>query len=395
MQRLSIIGSTGSIGTQALTIVREDPELRAVVLAARSNIALLKEQIYEFRPELVCVFDHDRAQELDRELRDEGVLPDSDIPRIVSGMDGLCEAAAYEGSDTVLVSVVGMIGIRPTMAAIRAGKKIALANKETLVCAGHIIMPMIREYGVELMPVDSEHSAIYQCLMGEEHESIEHIYLTASGGPFRGKKRDELRHMTASDALKHPNWSMGSKITIDSATMVNKALEIMEAHWLFDVDIDDIIPIIQPKSIIHSMVEFRDGAIKAQLGSPSMLVPIAFSLYAPGRPHVKEEPRLDLSVLRSIEFEEPDPETFRGLSLGIRAGKAGGLMPTIFNAANEEAVALFLDGSIGFLDIDEAIGYAMDHMDNLPDPELESILKAETEARGLVRAYFDKGDRSI
>ena len=394
-KNISILGSTGSIGRQALEIVRSDSDLRAVALAARSDISKLKDQIYEFRPRMVCVYDRDKMDELYQELRQEAVLSAKDMPELVSGMEGLCKAASFDEADTSLISVVGMIGIRPTIAAIRAHKKIALANKETLVCAGHIIMPMVREEGVELMPIDSEHSAIYQCLMGEEHESISRILLTASGGPFRGKKREELSSVGPEDALRHPNWSMGAKITIDSATMVNKALEVMEARWLFDVGIDQIDPIIQPRSIIHSMVEFRDGAIKAQLGAPSMLVPIAFSLYAPKRSPIPSEPKLDLLEVSSISFEKPDMDTFKGLALGIEAGKQGGLMPTAFNAANEEAVSLFLGKKIGFLDIADGIGAAMQRATDKRDPELSDILMTEEWSRSFIRQHFNIGEQRI
>ena len=394
-KNISILGSTGSIGRQALEIVRSDSDLRAVALAARSDISKLKDQIYEFRPRMVCVYDRDKMDELYQELRQEAVLSAKDMPELVSGMEGLCKAASFDEADTSLISVVGMIGIRPTIAAIRAHKKIALANKETLVCAGHIIMPMVREEGVELMPIDSEHSAIYQCLMGEEHESISRILLTASGGPFRGKKREELSSVGPEDALRHPNWSMGAKITIDSATMVNKALEVMEARWLFDVGIDQIDPIIQPRSIIHSMVEFRDGAIKAQLGAPSMLVPIAFSIYAPKRSPIPSEPKLDLLEVSSISFEKPDMDTFKGLALGIAAGKQGGLMPTVFNAANEEAVSLFLGKKIGFLDIADGIGAAMQRATDKRDPELSDILMTEEWSRSFIRQHFNIGEQRI
>lgn len=394
-KNISILGSTGSIGRQALEIVRSDSDLRAVALAARSDISKLKDQIYEFRPRMVCVYDRNKMDELYQELRQEAVLSAKDMPELVSGMEGLCKAASFDEADTSLISVVGMIGIRPTIAAIRAHKKIALANKETLVCAGHIIMPMVREEGVELMPIDSEHSAIYQCLMGEEHESISRILLTASGGPFRGKKREELSSVGPEDALRHPNWSMGAKITIDSATMVNKALEVMEARWLFDVGIDQIDPIIQPRSIIHSMVEFRDGAIKAQLGAPSMLVPIAFSIYAPKRSPIPSEPKLDLLEVSSISFEKPDMDTFKGLALGIEAGKQGGLMPTVFNAANEEAVSLFLGKKIGFLDIADGIGAAMQRATDKRDPELSDILMTEEWSRSFIRQHFNIGEQRI
>lgn len=392
MRELAILGSTGSIGTQTLELVRADHVLHAVVLAAHGNIDLLEAQIQEFAPELVCVYHQKKAEELaerlgvkltqltgDAQSDDEtvrnAVLENrqkknaakgahgtaASLPVIVTGMEGLLVCARYAPAETVVVAVVGMIGIRPTMAALSAGKNVALANKETLVCAGHLIMPMAErpDGSSAIIPVDSEHSAIYQCLVGEKKASVEKLLLTASGGPFRGRDLSALETIRPEDALKHPNWSMGAKITIDSSTMVNKALEVMEAHWLFDVPVDAIEIVVQPQSIIHSMVAFRDGAVKAQLGVPSMLIPIEYALYAPGRRSLPAEEKLDFAKLSSIELSVPDLEVFRGLWLGIEAGKQGGIMPTIFNAANEEAVAAFLGGNIRYLDIPASIEAAM------------------------------------
>lgn len=380
---LSVLGSTGSIGTQTLKLVDLDPNLRVAVLAANSNIALLYEQIQKYKPELVCVYREDKAEELREWLRLG--RPETASCRVVSGMEGLLEAAAYPAADTVVVAVVGMIGIKPTIAAIRARKKIALANKETLVCAGHIIMPLVKECGVCLMPVDSEHSAIYQCLVGEKHSAVEKLLLTASGGPFRGFRREQLENIRPEDALHHPNWSMGAKITIDSSTMINKALEVMEAHWLFDVPVDDIQIVIQPQSIIHSMVQFQDGAVKAQLGVPSMLIPIEYALYAPDRVPLPPEEKLDFTKLKEITFSVPDEEVFRGLYLGLKAGRRGGTLPTVFNAANEEAVAAFLAGKIRYLDIPAGIEAAMEAHQVKEAPDVEEILSAEQEARAFIR----------
>lgn len=383
MKRFSILGSTGSIGTQTLEILRADPEMKVTALAVLKNIDKLEEQIREFHPELVCVYDEKKAKELKERLNGQ-----ADVPEVVSGMEGLIRCASLKNCDTVVVSVVGMIGIRPTIAAIRAGKHIALANKETLVTAGHIIMPMVKAYGVKLMPVDSEHSAIYQCLTGEDHDGIDRILLTASGGPFRGFTKDQIKNVTAADALKHPNWSMGAKITIDCATMVNKALEVMEAHWLFDVPVDRIQVVVQPKSIIHSMVQFVDGAVKAQLGVPSMLIPIEYALYEEKRHRLPREEKLDFTTLTSIEFCVPDMEVFRGLYLGIEAGKKGGTMPTVFNAANEELVAAFLAGKIGFTDIAEGIEKAMHAHVWTDAPELETVFETEDWARNFIREEY-------
>ena len=382
-RKLSILGSTGSIGTQTLKLVDLDPALSVTALAACSNVQLLLSQIRKYRPELVCVYREDKAEELKKQLAGTDCAC-----RVVSGMNGLIEAAEAEAADIVVVSVVGMIGIRPTIAAIRSGKKIALANKETLVCAGHLIMPLVRECGVELMPVDSEHSAIYQCLVGEPGSAVEKLLLTASGGPFRGFSREQLKGIRPEDALKHPNWSMGAKITIDSSTMINKALEVMEAHHLFSVPIDNIEVVIQPQSIIHSMVQFHDGAVKAQLGVPSMLIPIEYALYAPERRELPPEEKLDFRSLAGLSFSVPDLEVFRGLFLGIEAGKRGGSMPTVFNAANEEAVAAFLAGKIAYLDIPEGIEAAMNAHTVKEDPDVEEILETESWARAFIRERF-------
>ena len=382
MMNITVLGSTGSIGTQALSILENDPEVRVSGLCCMSNIEKMEEQAVKFRPSVVCVYDEKKARELETRLSARDIRT-----KVLSGMEGLEELAALPEADTVLVSVVGMIGIRPTLAAIRAGKRICLANKETLVCAGHIIMPLVKEKKVRLLPVDSEHSAIFQCLQGEEGNSVSRLLITASGGPFRGKTREELEKVTAADALRHPNWSMGAKITIDSSTLVNKALEVMEAHWLFGVPYEKIEVVVQPKSVIHSMVEFEDGAVKAQLGVPSMLVPIAYALYYPKRIRLPEE-RLDFSAMSGIELGTADTAVFRGLSLGMEAGRTGGTLPTVFNAANEEAVALFLKGRITWLSIAEGIEAAMRHHIVKAEASLGDIFEAEAEARSFIRGYF-------
>lgn len=370
-KRIAILGSTGSIGTQTLEVVRENKDITVVGLSAGSNITLLEAQIREFHPKLAAVWDEAKAKELRIRTADLSV-------KIVSGMEGLLELAAMEESDILVTAIVGMIGIRPTVAAIKAGKDIALANKETLVTAGHIIMPLAKECGVSILPVDSEHSAIFQALHGEESREVHKLLITASGGPFRGKKTADLEHVRVEDALKHPNWAMGQKITIDSATLVNKGLEVMEAKWLFDVDLDHIQVVVQPKSIIHSMVEFVDGAVMAQLGTPDMKLPIQYALYYPHRRYLPGE-RLDFHKLKEITFEEPDMETFRGLPMAMEASRIGGSMPTVFNAANESAVAKFLHREIAFLDIYRIIESAMEHHQVIADPSLEQIL--ETEAK--------------
>ncbi len=369
MKNISILGSTGSIGTQTLDIVSKNDDLKVVALAAYGNIALLEQQIRQFKPELVCVYDEAKAAELRANITDMNI-------KVVSGMDGLIETAVIASADIVVTAIVGMIGIRPTLAAIQAGKDIALANKETLVTAGHIIMPAAKEYNVKILPVDSEHSAIFQCLNGECGRQIDKILLTASGGPFRGKTTAELKDVTVEQALKHPNWAMGRKITIDSASMVNKGLEVIEAKWLFDVDFSQVQVVVQPQSLIHSMIQFKDGAIMAQLGTPDMRLPIQYALYYPERRYLDGE-RVDFAKIAQITFENPDMDTFRGLALAYQAGKKGGSMPTAFNAANERAVAMFLDKKIKFLDIYEIIEESMNNVKFVEAPTLEQILDTE------------------
>ena len=370
MKKIAILGSTGSIGTQTLDVVREhSDELQVVALAAGTNKERLKEQIKEFHPKLVSLSDEKKAQELKEELAGEQV-------EVVCGMEGLIEVAGADSADVVVTAVVGMMGILPTMEAIKKGKDIALANKETLVTAGHLIIPMAKEYGVSILPVDSEHSAIFQSLQGEPKAALDKILLTASGGPFRGKSAEFLETVTLEDALNHPNWSMGPKITIDSSTMVNKGLEVMEAKWLFGVDYSQIEVVIQPQSIIHSMVQYVDGAIIAQLGTPDMRVPIEYALFYPERRSLSGD-RLDFSKLSQITFEKPDYKVFRGLSLAIEAGKTGGTMPTVFNAANERAVAKFLKGEIKYTDIVRSNEKCMDAHKVSAHPDLEEILATE------------------
>lgn len=377
MKKIVILGSTGSIGTQTLEIVRYHKDIQVTALAARSNIALLEAQAREFLPDMVCVWEEEKAKELAGKLRDLQV-------KVCAGMEGLLEAASMERADMVVTAVVGMIGIRPTIAAIKAGKDIALANKETLVTAGHLIMPLAEKAGVKIYPVDSEHSAIFQSLKGEDAARISRILLTASGGPFRGRTREQMRDVKPEDALKHPNWSMGRKITIDSATMVNKGLEVMEARWLFGVDFDRIEVVVQPQSVIHSMVEFADGGIIAQLGTPDMKLPIQYALYEKER---KDLPgaRLDFGTLGKITFETPDFTNFPGLALAYQAGRAGGSVPTVFNAANEWAVSRFLDGKIGFLAITDMIEEAMENHRMIAHPTVEQILDCEAETYELLR----------
>ena len=371
MKKIAILGSTGSIGTQTLDVVRANGDIEVLGISAGRNVKMLEEQAREFHPKLIAVWDENAAKDLAVRLQDMDV-------KIVSGMDGLLELARMPETDILVTAVVGMIGIRPTMEGIKAGKDIALANKETLVTAGHLIIPMAKEYGVQILPVDSEHSAIFQALHGEKREQVEKLLITASGGPFRGRKRDELKNVTLADTLKHPNWVMGQKITVDSATLVNKGLEVMEAKWLFDVDLDHIQVVVQPKSIIHSMVEFKDGAVMAQLGTPDMRLPIQYALYYPERRYLEGE-RLDFPQLKEITFEDPDMETFLGLPMAMDAARAGGSMPTVFNAANELAVKKFLQEKIGFLDIYEIIGQSMDRHQVIANPDLDEILAVEAE----------------
>lgn len=378
MKKIAILGSTGSIGTQTLEIVRAQKDIKVTALAAGRNISLLEQQIREFSPKLVCVWEEEKAKELAIMVQDLSV-------RIVSGMAGLIEAATEVSAEIVVTAIVGMIGIRPTIAAMEAGKDIALANKETLVTAGHIIMPLAKEKGVRILPVDSEHSAIFQSLNGEDNKSVHKILLTASGGPFRGKTRNELEHVTLEDALKHPNWSMGRKITIDSSTLVNKGLEVMEAHWLFGVSMDQVQVVVQPKSVIHSMVEFEDGAVIAQLGTPDMKLPIQYALYYPERRFLAGD-RLDFWSIGQITFEKPDMENFPALSLAYEAGRTGGTMPTVFNAANERAVAKFLNKEISYLTITDMIEGAMRGHTVKENPTVSEILEAEAAAYDYIES---------
>lgn len=377
MKKAAILGSTGSIGTQTLEIARTNKDIGITALAARNNITLLEDQIREFRPKLAAVWSREKAAELRSRVRDLEV-------KIVSGMDGLLEVACEPEAEILVTAIVGMIGILPTIEAIKAGKDIALANKETLVTAGHIIMPLAREKDVSILPVDSEHSAIFQSLQGGQEKALHKILLTASGGPFRGKKREELADIQVEDALKHPNWTMGRKITIDSSTMVNKGLEVIEAKWLFGMSVDQIQVVVQPQSIIHSMVEYKDGAVIAQLGTPDMKLPIQYALYYPERRYLPGD-RLDFSALSQITFEQPDMDTFFGLRLAYEAGRAGGTLPTVFNAANERAVAMFLEGKILYLEIPEMIQACMEAHKNLADPTVEEILKTEQETYEFIK----------
>ena len=380
MIKIAILGSTGSIGTQTLDIVRKNKDLQVLGLAAGRNISMLEEQIREFSPRLAAVGDEEKAAELRERVKDTDC-------KVVGGMDGLLELAAMEGTQILVTAIVGMIGIRPTIEGIKAGKDIALANKETLVTAGHIIMPLAEQYGVRILPVDSEHSAIFQALNGEEHKTIDKLLITASGGPFRGRKTEDLRDIQGEDALKHPNWAMGQKITIDSATLVNKGLEVMEAKWLFGVDLNQIQVVVQPQSVIHSMIRFTDGSVMAQLGTPDMRLPIQYALYGGTRRYLDGE-RLDFAKLGSITFENPDMETFKGLPLAMKASRTGGSMPTVFNAANEKAVALFLQKKIAFLDIYRIIEDAMESHKVIPAPTVEEILNIEQEIYNRIESRW-------
>ena len=369
MKTISLLGSTGSIGTQTLEIVRANGDIRVAALAAGRNIKLLEQQIREFKPRLAAVWEEKDAAQLRLSVADMQVT-------VLSGMDGLKAVAVCEEAEVLVTAIVGMIGILPTIEGIRAGKDIALANKETLVTAGHIIMPLAKECGIRILPVDSEHSAIFQCLNGENGRQIDKILLTASGGPFRTKSWEELQNVGLTDALKHPNWAMGQKITIDSASMVNKGLEVMEARWLFGTELDQIQVVIQPQSVIHSMVQFQDGAVMAQLGVPDMKLPIQYALYYPERRYLAGE-RLDFAKLGSITFENPDTETFKGLAYAFEAARIGGSMPTVFNAANERAVSKFLKQKIGFVQIYEIIRCCMDCHRVIEHPDVNQILDTE------------------
>ena len=380
MKKIAILGSTGSIGTQTLEIVRENPDLKVVALAAGSNVKLLEEQIREFKPKLVSLQSEEACEDLKARIADLQV-------EVVPGMEGLIRIAEMEESEILVTAIVGMIGIRPTIAAIKKKKDIALANKETLVTAGHIIMPLAAQMGVSVLPVDSEHSAIFQSMQGENKERISKLLITASGGPFRGKTKEELTNIQVEDALKHPNWSMGSKITIDSATLVNKGLEVMEAKWLFDVDLDRIQVVVHPQSIIHSMVEYVDGGIIAQRGTPDMKLPIQYALFYPDRRPMNGK-RVDFYELGNITFEKPDMETFTGLQLALRAAREGGSVPTVFNAANEKAVSLFLNRKIRFLEIPEIIEMCMDAHKRIENPDVAEILEAEKATYELIQSKW-------
>ncbi|MCH5263015.1 MAG: 1-deoxy-D-xylulose-5-phosphate reductoisomerase [Lachnospiraceae bacterium] len=380
MRKIAILGSTGSIGTQTLDIVRKESDLQVTAMAAGYNVELMEQQVREFRPELVAMWTEEAAKDLRGRLKDLPV-------RVTYGMDGLLEVAIHKEAEVLVTAIVGMIGIRPTIAAIEHGKDIALANKETLVTAGHIIMPLAARKGVSILPVDSEHSAIFQSMHGENRARVEKILLTASGGPFRGKKREELMSMTVEDALNHPNWSMGKKVTIDSASLVNKGLEMMEAKWLFDVELEQIQVVVHPQSIIHSAVQYVDGGIMAQLGVPDMKLPIQYALFYPDRRPMDTQ-RVDLFKLKQLTFEEPDTDTFRGLELAYQAARRGGTLPTVFNAANEMAVALFLQRKITFLQISELIESSMENHQVTDEPSVEKILETETETYDYIKRKF-------
>ena len=380
MKKIVVLGSTGSIGTQTLEVVREQKDIEIVALAAGSNVELMEKQILEFHPAYAVMYEENAAKDLKQRISSQNV-------KVLTGMEGLLEIAALEDYDILVTAIVGMIGIRPTITAIENGKDIALANKETLVTAGHIIMPLAEKMGVSILPVDSEHSAIFQSLNGEPKDKIRRILLTASGGPFRGMTKAQMEGMQVENALKHPNWSMGRKITIDSATMVNKGLEVMEAKWLFGVGYDQIQVVVHPQSIIHSMVEYEDGAVMAQLGLPDMKLPIQYALYYPDRRPMSGE-KIDFFQIGSISFFEPDYENFEGLTLALEAGKTGGSMPTVFNAANEKAVSLFLNRQIGFLDIPRLIHESMEHHQVIMNPTVEEILQTEKETYEFIKGAF-------
>ena len=369
MKKIAILGSTGSIGTQTLEVVAEHKDIEVVALACGRNIQMLESQMRQFQPKLVAVWNETDAVTLRNSTRDLS------IP-VYTGMEGLLAVATIPEAEILVTAIVGMLGIRPTIAAIEAGKDIALANKETLVTAGHLIIPLAKEKNVHILPVDSEHSAIFQALQGNEGNAIHKILLTASGGPFRGRTRQQLEHIQVEDALKHPNWSMGHKVTIDSSTLVNKGLEVMEAKWLFGVELEQIEVVVHPQSVIHSAVEYEDGAVIAQLGTPDMRLPIQYALYYPKRKHLSGK-RLDLFALRDLTFERPDTDTFRGLSLAYDAARRGGNIPTVFNAANEKAVAMFLDRKIAYPEITEMIEAAMEEVSYIAHPDLEQILETE------------------
>ncbi len=380
MKQISILGSTGSIGTQTLEVVMAQNDIKVCGLAARSNIQLLEEQVRQFSPRVVAVWEEEKAEEFRQKIADLNI-------EVVSGMDGLIKVATMSEVEMVVTAVVGMIGIKPTIAAIEAKKDIALANKETLVTAGHIIMPLAKENNVSIIPVDSEHSAIFQCLQGNNEKEVYKIIITASGGPFRGKSKAELQEVQLEDALKHPNWEMGKKITIDSSTLINKGLEVIEAKWLFDVAMEQIQVVVQPQSIIHSMVEFEDGSVLAQLGTPDMKLPIQYAICYPEHRFLAGE-RLDFKKLSTIAFEEPDMKTFQGLQLAYIAGKLGNSMPTVYNAANEKAVEKFLRREISYLQITEIVAECMKNHSLVSNPTVDQILEIESEVHRQIESRW-------
>lgn len=381
MKKLCILGSTGSIGTQTLDIVKNNTDLQVIALTAHRNVELMERQVREYRPKLAVMTDEEAYRDLKMRLQDEPVT-------VEYGMEGMLHAATLDEVDVVVTAVVGMIGIRPTMAAIEAHKTIALANKETLVTAGHLIIPLASQNEVSILPVDSEHSAIFQCLHKENRERLTKILLTASGGPFRGYTAEQLRTVDLKKALRHPNWSMGRKITVDSASLVNKGLEVMEAKWLFGVDLDQIQVVIHPQSILHSAVEFADGGIIGQMGAPDMRLPIQYALFYPDR-RPMEGKRVNLFELGEMTFEKPDPETFLGLKYAYEAARAGGVMPTVFNAANEKAVSLFLEEKIHFLHIYDLIQACMEDIPNICHPNLDCILETEAAVYEHIDSLLD------
>lgn len=381
MKNISILGSTGSIGTQALEVVRQNPNLfNIVALTGNNNIELLEKQVYEFKPSYVAVYNEKKAIDLKKRLSHKNT-------KVLSGLEGLIEVCTLDKTDLVLTSVVGTIGLLPTLNAIRKGKNIALANKETLVTAGEIIMSEAKKHNVSIIPVDSEHSAIFQCLQGSEKTKIKKIILTASGGPFRGMKKEDLVDIDSKSALKHPNWSMGNKISIDSATLMNKGLEVIEAKWLFNLDIHEIDVIVHPQSIIHSMVEFIDGSVLAQLGLPDMRIPIQYSFTYPKRIEFLNE-SLDLIKIKELTFEKPDKDTFPCLSLAYEALKIGGTMPTVLNAANEELVLQFISNKIGFYDIPRRIEKAMELHTLIEQPNIDDLLEVDKDTRRFINNNF-------
>lgn len=377
-QNISILGSTGSIGTQTLEVAREYKGIKIKAISANSNIKLLEEQAREFNPELVAVVDEQGAKELKTKLADTNI-------KVVGGKEGLVEAATIDGVNTIVTAVVGISGLAPTIEAIKSKKNIALANKETLVTGGHIVTKLAKENSIKILPVDSEHSAIFQSLMGNEKRAIKRILLTASGGPFFGKTKEELKNVTPEQALKHPNWDMGAKITIDSSTLVNKGLEVIEAKWLFDVDIDQIEVLVHRQSIVHSMVEYIDNGVIAQLGAPDMRLPIQFALTYPQRLPMSQN-EIDFTKVGTLTFERPDTDTFFALELAKKAGREGGILPTVFNSADEAAVELFLGGKLSYLGISEVIATAMEKIKNIQNPSLEEIMLADKEARQIVKS---------